>query len=233
MTFSRIAPVALAMGVLLTADSASNAASTDPLGHRLTLSLFEYSGSQGESKVYFSRFKGILKDKLEVLVEELPASGKRFDYLRALALEPQGESGLRDGLTTEASVQDYWSRSHSLLLFRGVLSADNSGPYFAQSRVYMGDLRGGFAQPSISVRLPISVDEYPTTSDTHSLMVYYTLAQDAIRLGDDPANILDLLSRAQDKVRDLRHRSQLPPPIEQLSKALESAIADQRTRVAK
>src|SRR5277367_644352 len=100
MRLPRVAPMALATSVLLMSVSDTLAGGTDPLGHRLTLTLFEYSGSQGESKVYFSRFKGILKDKLETLVEELPSSGKRFDYMRALALEPQGEGGLPDGLTT-------------------------------------------------------------------------------------------------------------------------------------
>lgn len=204
-------------------------AATDPLGHRLKLSFFDYAGSQqGEPKIYFGRFKGILRDKLTVLVEELPDARDHFDYLQRLSLEPPGEGGLEDRLTTEESLQNYWDQSRSLLLFRGTLFSDANGPYFAQSRVYLGDLHGRLPHASITLRLPVRADDFPTTSDTHSLIVYYALAQDAIRMGDDRSRVIELLSRAQDRIRDLKSQSAPFPQLGDLEKAIELTLLTQK-----
>ena len=61
------------------------------------------------------------------------------------------------------------------------------------------------------MRLPIHCDEFPTTSDAHSLVVYYALAQDAMRMNDDRSRVIELLSNAQDKVRDLKAHGALAP----------------------
>ena len=64
----------------------------DPFGYRLTISLFRYYGANdGEPKIYFSRFKGILQDKLIVLAEEIDARQPDFDYIRGLRLVPDTE----------------------------------------------------------------------------------------------------------------------------------------------
>lgn len=198
----------------------------DPLGHRLKLSFFQYLGSKqgSESNVYFLQFKGILRDKLTILVEDLADGSDRFEYLKHLSLDPSGEGGLEDRLTTEAAQRNYWDQSHSLLLFRGTLSSQHGGQYFAQSQIYLGSLHGRFPHPSISLRLPIQVQELPDTNDTHSLIVYFALAEDAIRMHDEPSVIIELLSRAQDKVNDLRKAHALSPSILDLSRVIEQAI---------
>jgi hypothetical protein len=202
----------------------------DPLGHRLRLSFFEYSGStDGGPKVYFSRFKGILRDKLSVLVEELPKTGADFAYLRRLSLEPAGEGGFADRLSSERAVEEYWENSRSLLLFRGVLSSNKDQDFFAQSRIYLGELRGGLASSSVSVRLPIRSDEYPTTSDTHSLIVYYALARDAIRMGDESSHVIELLSRCQDKISDLKRQAKLPQNLVEIEAEIKRALTEARS----
>ena len=184
----------------------------DPLGHRLKLSFFEYAGSgDGARKIYFSRYKGILRDKLAVLVEELPDSKGGFSYLQRLSLEPAGEGGLADNLTSAQAAQDYWDQSSSLLLFRGILSSDTSQNYFAESRIYLGNLPRDHSRVSVRVRLPIRSEEYPTTSDTHSLIVYYALAKDAKRMGDDRSRVSNC-ERRQDKVRELSQTSRRRRP---------------------
>jgi len=211
------------------AGAASVQSQNDPLGHRLKLSLFRYAGTEeGEPKIHFSRFKGILRDKLTVLVEELSGPGENFEYLRRLSLDPDGEGGLEDRLTTEDAVQNYWAQSRSLILFRGSLFSEDSKSYFAQSRLYLGDLSGDLPHASIAVRLPIQSDEFATTNDTHSLAVYYVLAQDAMRMHDYPSRVIELLSHAQDKVRDLKVHGALPPALVELEDAIERALVAQK-----
>ena len=198
----------------------------DPHGYRLKLSFFEYEGAAGEEpRIQLGRFKGILRDKVTVLVQELQSTPNRYLYLRALALIPIPAS--EDKLTSENDVQQYWEVSRSLLLFRGTLFSDAAG-YFAQSRLYWGDLRGGMSQPSISARLPIKSEEFLNTNDTHSLIVYFALAQDAIRMGDDPAAVIELLNRAQDKIRDLKSAGPLSPPLAELDRAVQKALKEQK-----
>jgi hypothetical protein len=199
----------------------------DPLGHRLKLSFFQYAGTQqGESRISFGRFKGILRDKMTVLVEELPPLQQRYGYLNNLSLEPPGDEGLEDRLTTENAAYNYWYQSRSLMLFRGTIFSDSNGGYSAQSRLYLGDLRGDVPHPSIAVRLPIKSEDIPTTNDAHSLMVYYALAQDAMRMADDRSQVIALLSSAESKIRDLKAQQAFTPEFAAVEAAIERNLSD-------
>jgi hypothetical protein len=205
----------------------------DPLGRRLKVSLFRYAGSEeGEPRLHFSRFRGILRDKITVLVEELTGASSKFGYLKDLTLEPPGNDGLPDKLGSEAAVQKYWAGSRSLILLRGSIVPEKDKSYSAQTRIFLGDLRGSMPHPSLAVRLPINEEQFANTSDSHSLTIYYALAMDAARLGNEPAHVMTLLSRAQDKIRDLSRRGSLPPAVIEVQRAVERAIAIQKGRIS-
>jgi hypothetical protein len=201
------------------------------LGPRLKISVFHYAGSDsGDAKTHFSRFKGILRDKVTVLVEEMAGGGPEFGYLGRLALEPSGDDGFPDNLSSDSAVRNYWDRSQSLILLRGIIMPENGKGYFAQSRMFLGDLQGRLARPSLSVKLPIADSQFGNTNDAHSLAIYYALATDAQREGARPAVVIALLSHAQDKIRDLRRRGPLSPETAELEKAVEQTIADLKGR---
>lgn len=205
----------------------------DPLGRRLKVSLFRYSGAEeGESRMHFSRFKGILRDKITVLVEELAGASPRFSYLSDLTLEPGGNEGFEDKLSSEAAVQKYWFGSRSLILLRGsiIIPDEKEKNYSAQTRLFFGELRGTLQHSSLSVRLPINEGQFANTSDSHSLAIYYALAMDSARLDDKPAHVMALLSRAQDKIRDLSKREALSPAVIEIQQAVERAIVTQKAR---
>ena len=208
------------------APATPSAGQTDPLGHRLKLAFFQHAGAeQGESQNQIGRFKGVLRDKLTVLVEELPARDAQFAYLQQLSLDPPGAGGYEDLLSTEEKLQTYWNQSRSLVLIRGTLFTEPNGSYVAQSRLYLGGLRGPLAQPSVAVKMPIRCDEVPTTSDAHSLIVYYALARDATRMNDEPARIIELLNHARDKARDLKARNALTPALAEVAAAIDSSLS--------
>lgn len=211
--------------------SAREAEAQDPLRHKVTVSLFQYAGAdEGEAKNHFSRFKGILRDKMTILVEELTAGTTRFDYLNLLSLAPPGNGALPDNLTNEAAARNYWTQSRSLLLLRGSIVPETGGTYFAQSRLYFGGLSGTLPAPSLSIRLPIDGEQFSNTNDAHSLALYYALAMDAARLEEPPASVLALLSKAEDKIRDLTRRHALTPEVLELQKAVERAVAAEKRR---
>ena len=211
--------------------AAQGPGAADPLGPRLKISVFHYAGSDsGDAKTHFSRFKGILRDKVTVLVEEMAGDGHEFDYLSRLALEPSGDDGFEDRLSSDSAVRNYWDRSQSLILLRGIIMPETGKGYFAQSRMFMGTLQGKLAHPSLSVRLPIADSQFGNTNDAHSLAIYYALATDALRVKAQPAVVVALLSHAQDKIRDLKRRGPLSPETAELEKAVEQTIAEQKSR---
>jgi hypothetical protein len=201
----------------------------DPLGHRANVSLFQYAGADsGDAKVHFSRFRGILRDKIVVLGEEIGPGRAEFQYLKGLALKPEGTEAYEDTLT-ESKAEHYWDDSRSLLLLRGNIFAENGG-YHARSRLYLYGLHGSLPNVSVSMRLPIVDDAFPNTNDTHSLTLYYALAMDAARLECTPAMVIELLSKAEDKVRDLKLRGYGDPAVVGIETAVERAIEAQKQR---
>lgn len=206
----------------------------DPLGPRLKISLFRYAGAEeGEARTHFSRFKGILRDKITVLVEESVGSWPKLTYLNSLSLEPGGDEGFEDKLSSEAAVQSYWAGSRSLILLRGSMFTDSQRNYTARTRLFFGELRGALPRPSLSLNLPINEDQFSNTNDSHSLAIYYALAMDAARLRYEPSHVINLLSRAQDKIHDLSNRGSISPAVMEIQQAVDKAIAAQKSRVSK
>ena len=145
-------------------------------------------------------------------------------------MEPNDKDAFDDTLNSEELVHSYWKKSHSLLLFRGTIFSNDGTNFFAKSRPYFGDLRGEYPHPSAVVQLPIEAEQIGMTNDTHSLIVLYVLAMDAIRTHDKPDQIIALLTKARDKINDLKRpgRLPLPPDIIKLEESISHALEEQK-----
>ena len=211
--------VALTTGVCAMAKATAQcpgiSASVQP---RLSIPLFRYAGSEdGEAKNPFSRFQAVVTVKLATLIGEVQqgisaehktggAGPNAFalSYLDDLGLYQPKEGPIPDTLNTIPKRETYWQKQNALQLLRGELWPGQ--PYFVDSHIFIGDLRGGFPAPEVNVRLLVQPEMVPTTNDGHSLVTYYALAMDARRLKCDPAIVRGLLSRAWSVLQDLRHR---------------------------
>jgi hypothetical protein len=186
---------------------------------RLTIPVFRYAGSEdGEARNHFSRFQAVLSVKLATLIGEVqqadsgksevdPAAGRsalRLDYLRDLGLYVPKDGPITDTLNTLAKRETYWRVQNALQLLRGELWPGQ--PYFVDSSIFIGDLRGSFPSPEVHIRMPVQPELVPSTNDSHSLVTYYALAMDARRLRCDPAIVRSLLSRAWSVLQDLKRR---------------------------
>jgi hypothetical protein len=186
---------------------------------RLTIPVFRYAGSEDdEARSHFSRFQAVLGVKLETLIGEVqqadsgesgvdPGVGpspQRLDYLRDLGLYVPQDGPITDTLNTLAKRETYWRKQNALQLLRGEMWPGQ--PYFVDSRIFIGDLRGSFPSPEVHVRMPVRPELVPSTNDSHSLVTYYALAMDARRLRCDPAIIRSFLSRAWSVLQDLKRR---------------------------
>jgi hypothetical protein len=186
---------------------------------RVQIPIFQYSGAeQGDAKNQFSLYQGIIRVKLSTLIGEIqPPIGKRdqatgqldvpvqaLEYLENVGVHMPSGSPIKDTLTTVQLKKIYWDQTNALELLRGTLWPGN--PYFVDSEIYIGDLRGEYPRGEIRARLLLEPERVPSTNDTHSLVTYYALAMDARRLECDPAIVRDLLSRAMSILQDLRGR---------------------------
>lgn len=169
---------------------------------RLIIPLFKYSGAEvGEAQNQFSQYKGIIVRKLSALIDELP----QYTYLENLDIHLPGGLPITDTLTNRQRRQAYWTDTHALELLRGTLWSGT--PYFVDSEIYIGDLRGRFPRNEVHMRFAIEPENVPSTNDTHSLVTYYVLAMDARRLKCEPALVRRFLSNAYSILEDLKGRS--------------------------
>lgn len=194
----------------------------DSLGPRAKIYLFDYAGAEdGEARNRHSQFQAAMLDKAELWSEELSRLGVGTEYLRELQVIRRGPD-LLSGRPEQ--IRKYWADSHALQLLRGTVDSDASG-YSVLSRVYLGDLRGGLASPSLVVGMPIVASQFGNVLDSHSIVTYYALAVDAQRRRCDPAVAIALLNSLCEKVADLRRRSpRLDPALETLARAAEEAL---------
>lgn len=191
---------------------------------RRTIVLFDYSGAeQGEAKNQYSLFKGALRDKMAVWFEELADLRRGAPFLDDLKLHPQGGSSLPDTLAGPRDVEEYWRRNQALELLRGGVLPRN-GSFSVQSRIYLGELKGGLASTSVSVGLPIVSSEFANASDSHSLVTYYALAMEAKRLHCPPGVVVGLLGKAREKATDLVRRKMGDPEIERIGHAIDAEL---------
>lgn len=212
-----------ALGLLLPAALACDLQAAGG-GPRRTIVLFDYSGAeQGEAKNQYSLFKGALRDKMTVWLEELADLRSGAPFLDDIRLHPQGSASLPDTLAGPRDVEEYWRRNRALELLRGgVLPGD--GSFSVQSRIYLGDLRGGLGSPSVAVSLPIAGSEFANASDSHSLVTYYALAMEAKRLGCPSGVVVGLLGRAREKAADLVRRNMGGPEIERIGRVIDAEL---------
>ena len=188
---------------------------------RGTVVLFDYSGAeQGEARNRYSLFKGVLRDKMAVWFEELGDLRRVAPFLGELKLHPRGNASLPDTLAGPGDVEEYWRRNPALELLRGGVISQN-GTFSVQSRIYLGDFKGGLEPASVSVRLPIVSSEFANASDSHSLVTYYALAMQAKSLHCSSGIIVGLLNKAREKAVDLARRKMADPEIERVSRAID------------
>lgn len=175
---------------------------------RTMISLLAYDATNGDqTRNAFGEFKAILNDRIVNTVEALKAAHKGLGYLDALRLCECGDAHAAGN----AALMDFWTRTHSLQLWGGVLVL--KGEQFAvQSRVFSGSL----AERTMPVEMDVAADEFADIRDNHSLVILYALSRDARRLHMPDDVVALYLSKTREIATDLRSRNRsIPAEIEQ------------------
>jgi hypothetical protein len=154
---------------------------------RLGVFLFKYDPCDRE----FAEFKTMLASKLRVLQDKFISKDNRYGYIAKLTLvhEEKPFPASRD------EVDRYWRKTRSLQLLRGLCKKGDDDVYTAHSQVFLGNLCGSL-DTTVRVDFKIHVEEFSTTKDMHSVLVLYSLAQEAKARGRDKDLIISYLSEA-------------------------------------
>lgn len=181
---------------------------------RLIIPLFRYEpAADSVARSQFDLFRSVIGTKLSTLAEEAKAGGlhsnaQTSSFPGGLTLYLRSGQPLDDTLQDSTQRRQYWKQSNSLELLRGRVWLGAPGnPHFVQSDIYIGELRGAFPRPEVTVKLAVDPDEVSTTNDTHSVVTYFALAMEAKRLGCDPAVSRRFLARAASILRDIQRRA--------------------------
>jgi len=176
---------------------------------RVLIPLFRYEPvTDNAAASHFRLFSSVLNTKVAALAGEASSGAARAAFASGLRIYTHANQPLDDTLQDAAQRKDYWDKSNSLGLLRGRIWPGAAGkPQSVQSDFYIGELRGAFPRPELTVQLPLDENQVSTTNDSHSVVTYYALAMEARRLGCDQAISRGLLARAASILRDIRRRA--------------------------
>lgn len=183
------------------------------MSQRVLIPLFQYQPTADTtSRSQFELFRSVLTTKLSTLADEakgaaLAAGMRSSGFPTGLGLYLPNNKPLEDTLDDSTQRKLYWEKSNALELLRGRVWLGSQGrPHTVQSDIYIGDLRGAFPRPEVTVQLAVEPDEASTTNDSHSVVTYFALGMEAKRLGCDQAISRAFLARARSILADIRRR---------------------------
>ena len=136
----------------------------------------------------------ILTNKISNLIQEMiPSAGDdSLIYLTGLKIE---ETGTKPPLSLEERL-DYWKQSHALEVLGGIVMTSAQGREVVASSVDLGELGRDLPKRTVDLELELTMEEFRSTRDAHSLVTLYALCMDAKRLDRTPNAILTILAKA-------------------------------------
>jgi len=196
---------------------------TECKNKQYSVNLFKYHGSEAnELYTGFNQFRGILKDKIITMVEEILSSNPNCDYLAHLNL-----CFINDYLPDSYDqIIDFWNRNsiiQPLELLSGAMFLEESS-IIVQSRAHVNTDQSNNEKieiksiKSFNIKMEIKPEEFGSIRDSHSVLILYALAMDAKRK-NLPTNIIsEYLSKAYSLSKDLQ--------IKKISKLLEKELEE-------
>ena len=183
--------------------------------------MVKYGGATaGGPEQCYSQFRRFLQDRVQTLPEEVGGDSNDLAYL--------GQLSLRDvpgaGFPSLSEVENYWRQTSSLAILQGTVFTPAGKPPMVQSRIYLGALSGALAKKFIMVEMTVTEQEFANTSDSHSAVLLYGLAEDARRVHPQKkALTAAILKSARDKLADRERRGPMPKELLELKQAILAA----------
>ncbi|MEO1091115.1 MAG: hypothetical protein AAFX81_10805 [Pseudomonadota bacterium] len=162
---------------------------------RSTVHLFQYGSTNAPaSATAFLDFRDLMSEKLPRLASELLADDDRaggLTNLDALALQPvqaDGGDGLEPPSARIPNLQrrrQYWRDTGALALLTGRVKGSDPASLVIRSTFFLGELGQPTRRETLDVELPFTAAVYDTTNDSHSVVLLYALAMEALGMTAD------------------------------------------------
>lgn len=175
---------------------------------RLRVSLFEYARCEKN----FEDFVAVIRSKLNVLADKFAYKGVQYSYIKRLNLVNEGKP-----FNSPEEADRYWQNKLALQLLQGMCSTRGDDLYVL-SQVFLGDLHGSLVTP-VRLEFKIHEDEFSDTKDIHSLLLLYSLAQEAKARGLNKDLIIDYLSEAKSIAAQIKNPK--PETLQPIKNAIE------------
>ncbi|WP_259780315.1 hypothetical protein [Aestuariispira ectoiniformans] len=193
---------------------------------RTSIALFRYRGAVPGSPAGagFDAFRGLIEQKIENLRFRLEteigtsANGANdLDYMNNLYVDFRQE----DSFHGPAEVENWMRNEHKVLeTMRGTVLPTGDGFYFTTRLHVIADPPSGRMRV-FSLDLALTPAEFANTRDSHSLVILYSIAVEAHRLGLSRDKIAIMIGEAFNALADLeRRQGQLSGNILEIKDAL-------------
>jgi hypothetical protein len=180
---------------------------------RKSITIFRYRGVQPEtnSSVQFDSFVGLIEYKFANLRDHFAneldrgTESKVVEYIDTISIikneehePPSSNSLIRDWMQTETEL---------LQVLRGTMFTTPEGGANLMTRSHFVEDPAQGKLRNFSINLRLTEDEYANTRDSHSLVILYSIAIEAKRLGIERSQIAVIVAYALNAIADLERRS--------------------------
>ena len=181
---------------------------------RLRVSLFKYDPCDQ----YFDQFVAVIRSKISDLSGRFVFKGGQYRYIARLYLARE-EKPFNMNLEEE---NRYWEDTRSLQILEGMCTIQGKDVYVL-SQVFLGSLHGSLKSP-IRVEFKIDPEEFGDTKDIHSVLILYSLAQEARARGQSKDVIISYLSEALGILAQIKHSN--PTTLQPVKNAIEDMLRE-------
>lgn len=162
---------------------------------RYEVFLFEYAPCEPS----FKEFEKAILTNIIALPDKFSWKGKQYLYVKRLALVSQ-----RKSLESQSDAEQYWRHEHVLQLIHGMCLRSDDGGVRIFSQVFLGDLHGPLS-PTVRLKFKFDPEEFSDTKDIHSVLILYSLAQEAKARGLGKEVSISYLSEANEIAAQIKN----------------------------
>lgn len=207
----RLSPL-LILGVLLATQVVEHRSAVAETEFRNSIALFRYRGASGDAARPFDAFRGLIEHKIENLRDHVESAlaqdandSKLVDYMGRLFVRYIDEDNLRN----DSQAYNWMQVEVDVLqVLRGtIMPNSNQDGFMIFTRCLFIEDPSHDRRRDFKINLALTPEEFANTKDSHSLVILYSVAIEARRLGVEREEIAPIVAEALNAIADLERRT--------------------------
>jgi len=211
----RLLAVLIAAVIVPLAGNAQTTGQADPTADdsaRTSITIFKYRGVDptNSSGAQFDAFRGLIEQKFENLSNhfesklEQGADANIFKYIKRISIQHNEQVISGNNQVVLAWMQ---TEVDVLQVLQGTIVVPAEGNTSLITRAHFAEDPEGEKNHVFSINLQLTAEEFANSRDSHSLVILYSIATEAKRLGVDRSQISVIVAFALDTIADLERRN--------------------------